>query len=31
MAQAEGNKNGRIGQFHGNNVNPWMYGIEPIS
>ena len=31
MAQAEGNKNGRIGQFHGNNVNPRMYGIEPIS
>jgi hypothetical protein len=30
MAQAKGNGNGRIGQFHGNNVNPWMYGIEPM-
>ena len=30
MAQAEGNGNGRIGQFHGNNVNPRMYGIEPM-
>jgi hypothetical protein len=30
MAQVEGNGNGRIGQFHGNNVNPWMYGTEPV-
>ena len=26
-----GNGNGRIGQFHGDdNVNLWMYGIEPM-
>jgi hypothetical protein len=30
MAQAEGNRNGRIGQFHEDNVNRWMYGIEPM-
>jgi hypothetical protein len=30
MEQAEGNGNGRIEQFHGDNVNPQVHGIEPM-